>query len=64
MRETELWRRLEAELGPDYVRSWANSQVMAELGGRTVQEALADGLEIKAIWRACWAFLELPDRLR
>ncbi|WP_257477428.1 DUF3046 domain-containing protein [Acidipropionibacterium jensenii] len=64
MRETELWRRLEAQLGEDYVRSWASSQVMADLGGRTVTEALDDGLEIKSIWRACWAFLELPDRER
>jgi len=37
---------------------------MADLGGRTVTEALDDGLEIKSIWRACWAFLELPDRER
>lgn len=64
MRESELWRRLEAELGVDYVRSWAGSQVIADLGGRTVNEALADGIDIKAIWRACWAFLELPDRMR
>ncbi len=64
MRESELWRRLEAELGADYVRSWASSQAMAELDGRTVQEALADGVEIKAIWRACWSFLELPAQKR
>lgn len=51
-------------LGPDYVRSWAGSQVMADLGGRTVLEALDAGIEAKAVWRACWAFLELPDSQR
>ncbi|AXE38969.1 DUF3046 domain-containing protein [Acidipropionibacterium virtanenii] len=64
MRESELWRRLEIVLGPDYVRSWAGSQVMAELGGRTVIEALADGIEAKTVWRACWAVLELPESQR
>ncbi len=59
-----MWRRLEAVLGPDYVRSWAGSQVMADLGGRTVLEALDAGIEAKTVWRACWAFLELPDSQR
>lgn len=64
MRESELWRRLEWALGPDYVRSWAGSQVMADLGGRTVIEALSDGVDAKTVWRSCWAVLELPESQR
>ena len=31
---------------------------------RTTSEALADGVPFKAVWRAVWAFLELPDAER
>ncbi|MDR0283988.1 MAG: DUF3046 domain-containing protein [Propionibacteriaceae bacterium] len=61
MRETELWSRMEAVLGAGYVRAWADLVVMADLGSRTVNEAIAAGLAFKAIWRAVWAQLELPD---
>lgn len=64
MRETELWRRLESHLGPGYAQVWAQQQVMAELDGRTVVEAIAAGLKPKAIWRACWTALELPPHDR
>lgn len=60
MRETELWRRLEAHLGASYARHWADHTVLADLGGRTVTEALADGWGAQRVWRAVWAFLELP----
>ena len=64
VRETELWRRLEQHLGGGYAKVWAEQQVMAELGGRTVVEAIAAGLQPKTIWRACWAVLDLPARDR
>lgn len=60
VRETELWRRMESALGSAYARVWADTVVMAELGGRTVTQAIADGLDFKLIWRAVWAQLELP----
>ncbi len=43
MRHTEFWARMDAALGPAYSRAWADQQVLAELGGRTVAEALAAG---------------------
>lgn len=61
MRETELWRRLEHHLGPAYAHVWATQTVLADLGGRTVAEALTAGLGAQRVWRAVWAFLELPD---
>ncbi len=64
MRETELWRRLERQLGSGYARVWAEQQVLADLGGRTVVEAIDAGVNPKEIWRACWAALELPARER
>lgn len=64
MRHTEFWDRLDAALGPAYARSWASLQVITELGGRTVDEALAAGVPPKEVWRAVWAVLELPARER
>ena len=50
---------------PDgYSRVWADQVVLAELEGRTVSEALADGVPCKRIWRAVWGQLELPVQLR
>jgi hypothetical protein len=64
VKETELWQRLEAALGSGYYRVWASEFSLAELGNRTVVQALADGVDSKAIWRAVWAALELPARDR
>ena len=64
MREAELWRRLETTLGKAYAQAWAGQVVLADLGGRTVTEALGAGLDHKQIWRAVWSKLELPTRDR
>ncbi|GAA4120137.1 hypothetical protein GCM10022215_23340 [Nocardioides fonticola] len=60
MRHTEFWQRLEAALGSGYARSWAQMFVMADLGGRTAQQALDAGESPKDVWAAVWAALELP----
>lgn len=64
MRETELWLRLNQALGEAYAKTWADQMVLADLSGRTVNEALAAGEPPKAIWRAVWAQLELSERHR
>lgn len=64
MKHTEFWSRLEEALGPAYARSWASMYVLADLGGRTVDEALAAGVPPKEVWRAVWSALELPARER
>jgi hypothetical protein len=62
VKHTELWSRLDAALGPAYSHSWASMFVISDLGGRTVDEALAAGVSPKEIWRAVWSVLELPAR--
>lgn len=64
MRHTEFWSRLDAALGPAYARSWASLFVIAELGGRTAQEAIDAGVSPKEVWRAVWEVLDLPARDR
>lgn len=64
MRHTEFWERMDLALGSAYSRSWASLYVIADLGGRTAQEALDAGVAPKEVWRAVWAALELPARER
>lgn len=64
MKETELWQRLEGQLGRGYAQVWASEHHVADLDGRTVRVALADGTPAKQVWRAVWRELELPERER
>ncbi|MVA75659.1 DUF3046 domain-containing protein [Auraticoccus sp. F435] len=64
MREAELWERLDQHLGKGYARVWAAQHALAGLDSRTVEEALADGVPCKTVWRAVWEALELPARER
>jgi len=62
--ETELWRRLGAHLPPGRREAWADSVVLARLGGRTVVEAISAGLDFREIWRAAAEKLEVPEHGR
>lgn len=55
---------MDTALGTAYSRSWASLYVLGELGGRTVEESLAQGEPPKVVWRAVWSALELPQRDR
>ena len=61
MRLTDFWARLEATFGPGYAASVARDQVLTQLGGRTIDQALAQGEETVAVWRAVVA--AYPDRV-
>lgn len=43
---------MDARFGAAYAQSYAADQVLAELGGRTVREALVAGGDVKLVWRA------------
>ena len=61
MRLTDFWTRLEEAFGAGYARSLAADQTFAGLGGRTIDEALAEGVETVTVWRAVVA--AYPDRV-
>jgi len=61
MRITDLWYRLEETFGSGYAASVARDQVIPQLGGRTIDQALADHVEVHTIWRAVVA--AYPDRV-
>lgn len=64
VRLTEFWERMDEVLGSGYARYWADTHVVAELGGRTVSQALDDGDSAYDVWRAVWRTLDLPPALR
>jgi DUF3046 family protein len=61
MRLTEFWTRLDQAFGAGYARSLAADQSFADLGNRTVEQAIADGIDTATIWRAIVA--AYPDRV-
>ena len=43
---------MERRFGAAYAHSYAADMVLAELGSRTVEQALAQGEDAKSVWRA------------
>ncbi|MFC4529577.1 DUF3046 domain-containing protein [Sphaerisporangium dianthi] len=64
MRLTDFWSRMNRHFGEGYAESWARDYVIAELGGRTVTQALADGESVKDVWRAVCGVTDVDSRLR
>ena len=64
MRLTEFWARMREQFGDVYAESLAKDYVLSSLGGRTVNQALADGVDAKVVWRAVCDTFNVPDALR
>lgn len=64
VRLTTFWDRMRAQFGDVYAESVAKDYVFDELGGRTVERALADGEDAKVIWRAVCDTFNVPETLR
>lgn len=64
MRLTEFWSRMRGRFGETYAESIAADQVLSQLGGRTVNEALTAGVEAKDVWRAVCDAFDVPARER
>ena len=64
MRLTEFWDLMRAQFGEVYAQSVAKDFVFGQLGGRTVERALADGLDPKIVWRAVCDTSKVPQNLR
>nr|WP_205861141.1 DUF3046 domain-containing protein [Planosporangium flavigriseum] len=58
---TDFWDRLDQVFGPGYARSVAHDQVLSQLNGRTIEQALAAGEQTVRVWRAVVA--AYPDRV-
>jgi Protein of unknown function (DUF3046) len=59
-----FWERMGEQFGDVYAQSVAQDFVLADLGGRTVNQALADGEDVKVVWQAVCEAFRVPERLR
>jgi hypothetical protein len=64
MREREFWQLLEEVFGRSYGRALSHDQGLTELGGRSVVEALDDGVEPRVVWNVLCDQMEIPDSKR
>ena len=64
VRLSDFWERMDEHFGRAYALSWADDQVLGELGGRTVAQALADGDDTREVWLAVWEHERLPATSR
>jgi hypothetical protein len=64
VRLTAFWDLMRAQFGDAYAESVAKDYVIAAIGDRTVNQALADGEDVKAVWRGVCEAFHLPERVR
>lgn len=64
MRLTAFWDRMRAQFGELYAQSVAKDFVFAKLGDRTIERALAEGVDTKLVWRAVCDTFDVPETLR
>ena len=64
VRLTDFWGRMRQHFGPSYAASFAHDFVMSELGGRTIDQALAQGVDVQEIWRAVCRTVDVAPKLR
>jgi len=55
---------MNQQFGEAYAHSVAKDYVIADLGGRTVDQALAEGTPAKRVWQAVCATFDVPQTLR
>ena len=64
MRLTAFWERMREQFGDAYAASVAKDYALAGLGGRTVDQAMAEGIDPKAVWRAVCEAFAIPEKPR
>lgn len=55
---------MRQQFGEAYVDAFSRSHVFSDLGGRTVHEALAAGIDARQVWQAVCASFDVPPKLR
>jgi DUF3046 family protein len=55
---------MRQQFGEAYVDAFSRSHVFSDLGGRTVHEALAAGIDTRQVWQAVCASFDVPAKLR
>lgn len=55
---------MDEEFGPARAAALAHDHVFADLGGRTVNEALDAGIDTKRVWAVVCTTFEVPEERR
>lgn len=61
MRHTEFWQVVERAFPDGRGRALAHDLVLVELGSKTAEEALAEGVEPQQVWHELRVAMDLPD---
>lgn len=64
MRLTQFRDLMDEEFGPARAAVVARDHVFAELGGRTVEQALEAGIDPRRVWRAVCDVYDVPPARR
>ena len=64
VRLTYFRELMEDEFGPARAAAMARDHVFAELGDRTVEEALEAGIEPREVWKAVCDAYDVPSARR
>jgi len=64
VRLTEFWARMRAQFGEAYAQSVAKDYVFEKLDGRTIERALAEGVDAKRVWRAVCDTFDVSENIR
>ncbi|GAB3562947.1 DUF3046 domain-containing protein [Arthrobacter alkaliphilus] len=64
VRISDFWRLMDDEFGAGYSRVLSSSLVLAGVGGRTADEALAAGYNPRDVWLALCDVQDVPPERR
>ncbi|MEZ2391060.1 DUF3046 domain-containing protein [bacterium RCC_150] len=64
MRISDFWRLMDDEFGAGYSRVLSSSLVLAGVGGRTADDALAAGYDPREVWIALCDVQDVPPERR
>ncbi len=63
MKHSEFWAAMQDTFG-SYAPSLAKDMALGPMGGRTAEQALADGARPDKVWAAICEVNELPEQVR
>ncbi|MDR7160209.1 MULTISPECIES: DUF3046 domain-containing protein [unclassified Arthrobacter] len=64
MRISDYWRLMDDEFGSGYSRVVSGSLILAGVGGRTADQALAAGVSPRQVWLAVCDVQDVPPERR
>lgn len=64
VRISDYWRLMDDEFGSGYSRVLSSSLILAGVGGRTADQALAAGVSPRQVWLAMCDVQDVPPERR